>query len=119
MKWYPLSIVQFIILFVLVAIADVFTYAQKYFLPEAVRPFTYIVFIIVVLLFFFFLVRPDRPMVLAQTLCLILGVLAAILIILQDVILIYQVSWKTAVVFLGAVISPFIAGYLYSLIRKG
>ncbi len=117
MKWYSLTAVQFVILLVLVAIADLFTIVQTQFLPAGVRPFTYLIFVVIVLLAFFFIVKPDEPMVLAQTLAVILGIIALILILVQDVILTYSISWRTGIVLLGAVAGPIAAGYCYAKIR--
>jgi FtsH-binding integral membrane protein len=64
MKWYHLKTFQLIILFSFIAIADAFTVAQKYFLPEVARPFSYLLFVVLVLLAFFFIVKPADPMVL-------------------------------------------------------
>jgi len=113
MKWYHLTILQFIILLCLIAIADVFTIVQTNFLPASVRPFSYLLFVVLVLIAFFFIVKPDNPMVLAQTLAVILGIIALILILIQDVILAYNLSWRTAIVLLGAVAGPVAAGYCY------
>ena len=117
MKWYSLSFPQWALLIVLVAITDAFTWAQKYFLPELVRPFTFLLFGIAMILAFFFLVHPEDPALLAKTLCLVLTAITLVLVLVQDVILVYQVSWKTIVILVGAVIDPFIAGYLYSAFR--
>jgi hypothetical protein len=116
MKWYPLTPLQFIILLVLVAISDLFTIVQKDLLPDMVRPFSYLLFVIIVLLAFFIIVRPDEPQVLAQTLAIILGVIALVLILIQDVIIVYAISWRTAVVLLGAIAGPLVAGYFYAKI---
>jgi hypothetical protein len=118
MKQYPLSLVQIAILLVFVAIADVFTYVQGYVVPYSIRPVTYLLFVIVVLLVYFFIVKPKEWMALAGTLALILGVLAIILVIIQDVVIAYQISYRTPIILLGAVIEPYIAGYLYVLLTR-
>jgi hypothetical protein len=118
MKWYPLSPGQFLIFLILVAIADVFTVSQKFFVPEIFRPFTYLAFVIVMLIFFFFVVRPTDPMLLARTITVILGVITVILLVVQDVLLAYNLSWKTVIVLAGAFLGPVIAGYLYVAVRR-
>ena len=117
MKWYHLTTPQIMILFFFIVIADVFTIAQKNFLPENVRPFSYLLFVVLILLLFFFIVKPDEPAVLAKTLSVTLGIITIVLIIIQDVIIAYSLSWRTAIVLLGAVAGPIIAGYLYAKIR--
>jgi FtsH-binding integral membrane protein len=118
MKWYHLTTFQVIILFFLIAIADVFTVAQKYFLPEIIRPFSYLLFVVLVMLVFFFIVKPNEPMVLATTLSVILGIITIFLVIIQDVIIANSVSWRTGIVFLGAVVGPLVAGYCYAIIHS-
>lgn len=119
MKWYPLSRLQWLILIFFIALADVFTITQKYVVPEVFRPLAYVVFVAAILIVFFFIVRPVDPMLLAKTLAVILGVITLALIIVQDVILAFNLSWKTIVIFSGAVLAPFIAGHLYFKYRTG
>jgi len=115
--WYHLSPEQWIILLILIALADVFTITQRYVIPEMLRPLAYVVFVIVLLLWFFFIVRPKEPMILAQTLTVILGTITIVLILVQDVILTSNLSWKTVVIFMGAIFAPVIAAYLFRAIR--
>jgi hypothetical protein len=117
MKWYYLSLIQWILLLIIVAFVDGFTVAQRYVIPEILRPLTYFVIVIVLLLVYFFIVHPSEPMVLAQTLSVILGAITIILILIQDVILTYSLSWKTIVVFMGAVLGPVIAEYLFTVLH--
>lgn len=117
MKWYHLTPVQWVILIVFIAIANVFTITQRYVVPEVIRPLAYVIVVIVLLLVFFFIVRPDEPMILGQTLAIILGGIAIVLIMIQDVILAPTLSWKAIVIFLGAIVAPFVAGFLYRVIR--
>jgi hypothetical protein len=56
-------------------------------------------------------------MILAYTLSTILGAITLTLILVQDVIIANNLSWKTVIVIFGAIISPPIAGYLYSAVR--
>jgi hypothetical protein len=118
MKLYPLSPIQIALLLVFVAIADVFTYIQGSLVPFAFRPYTYLVFVIVVLLVYFFFVNPKDAMALAGTLALVLGILAIVLVIIQDVVIAYALSYRTLVVILGAIIGPYIAGWLYGVMTR-
>jgi hypothetical protein len=118
MKWYPLTSSQLVLLLVMVAITDLFTVLQHDLFPEPVRPFTYLAFAFGLMLIFFFVVRPEDPVQLVGTLCVVLMILVIILILVQDVILAFQLSWKTIIVFLGAIIPPAAAGYVYQAVRK-
>jgi len=119
MNWYRLSPLQWGILILFIALADVFTITQKFVIPEVLRPLAYVLFIIAILLIFFFIVRPEDPVLLAQTLAVLLGVITIVLILIQDVILAFNLSWKTIVIFLGAILAPFIVGYLYRVLQTG
>jgi len=119
MNWYRLSPLQWGILILFIALADVFTITQKFVIPEVLRPLAYVLFITAILLIFFFIVRPEDPVLLAQTLAVLLGVITIVLILIQDVILAFNLSWKTIVIFLGAILAPFIAGYLYRVLQTG
>ncbi|HUK38597.1 MAG TPA: hypothetical protein VLV30_05735 [Methanomicrobiales archaeon] len=113
MKLYPLTLAQVVVMLVLVALADAFTYAQGPLVPLELRPFTYLVFVVLALLLYFFLVRPRDWTALAGTLALVLGVIAIALVTVQDVIIAYRVSYRTPIVILGAVLGPYVAGWLY------
>ncbi|MFA5001830.1 MAG: hypothetical protein WC502_02515 [Methanolinea sp.] len=119
MKWYHLTPVQWIILIVFIAIVNLFTITQRYMVPEMIKPLAYVMVVIVLFLVFFFIIRPDEPSVLSQTLAIILGVIAIMLIIIQDVIIAFNLSWKTVVIFLGAILAPYIDAYLYRVLRVG
>jgi membrane-associated HD superfamily phosphohydrolase len=118
MKWYPLSLARVVLLLVLVAITDAFTVVQHDFFPESVRPFTYLAFAFVLILIFFFFVRPEDPLQLSWTLCVILMVIVLFVILVQDVVLASNLSWRSIIVFLGAIIPPLAAGYVYRAVRK-
>jgi len=118
-KWYHLTPVQWIILIVFIAIVNLFTITQRYMVPEMIKPLAYVMVVIVLFLVFFFIIRPDEPSVLSQTLAIILGVIAIMLIIIQDVIIAFNLSWKTVVIFLGAILAPYIDAYLYRVLRVG
>jgi hypothetical protein len=56
-------------------------------------------------------------MVLAQTFSVVLGVITLLLILVQNVILTYNLTWKAIVIFLGAILAPFIAAYLFRAVK--
>ncbi|HTY53535.1 MAG TPA: hypothetical protein VMB35_10140 [Methanomicrobiales archaeon] len=116
MKLYPLRPIEIVLLLVFIAFADLFTYIQAYFLPADIRPFTYLLFVVVVLLVYFLFVRPKDWSALAGTLALVVGIIAIILVVIQDALISYHLSWRTLVVILGAVIGPYVAGWLYGAI---
>jgi hypothetical protein len=117
MKWYPLQPLQIVVLLVLAALIDIFTILQKPLLPDTVRPFTYLLAALVLILAYFFYVKPDEPMVLASTLAVVLFVLAFVVVLVQNVIIAYTVSWRTIFTFIGAIVVPFVVAYMYEKIR--
>jgi hypothetical protein len=117
MKWYPLTILQAIVLLLLVLITDAFTLIQAMIVPAQYRPVLYLLFIVLILVIFFVLVNPHEPKILAATLAVILGLIAAFLILVQDVILANNLSWRTVVVLLGAIAGPFASGWIYERIQ--
>jgi len=117
-KWYHFTPVQWAILIVLIALANTFTVTQRYVVPEVLRPVAYVLFLILLILALFFIVSPVEPLLLAKTLAFILGVIAIVLIVIQDVILASTLSWKAMVIFLGAVLAPFIAWHIYGALHN-
>jgi hypothetical protein len=116
MKLYPLSLFQIVLLLILVAIADIFTVVHGYVVP--LGPLTYLLFVFVVLLVYFFIVKPKKWMALAGTLSFILGIVALVLVLIQDVIIAYHLSWRTPVFILGAVIGPCISGWMHGVVTR-
>ena len=114
MLLYPLKPLEFLILLVIVAIVDIFTSLQKNLLPQYLQPVTYLVVVIVLLFAFFGLVQPAEPRALADTLALVLGVIVILLIFLQDVVIGFStITANTVIILIGAIVCPFIAGFLY------
>lgn len=119
MKWYPFTPVQVLVLLILAVVIDAFTIIQRPLVPDTVRPFTYLLVGLVLITAYFFYVRPDEPMVLAATLAVILFVLAVIVVIVQDITLVNTLSWRTFFTLAGAIVCPFIIGYIYAKICPG
>ena len=119
MKWYPFKPVQVLVLLILAALIDAFTILQRPLLPDTVRPFTYLLVGLILILLFFFYVRPDEPMVLATTLAVVLFILAVVVVLVQNVILANTLSWRNFVTFIGAIVCPFVVGYIYGKICPG
>jgi hypothetical protein len=117
MKWFPLKPLQIIVLLVLAALLDIFTIIQRPLLPDTVRPFTYLFAALILILAYFIYVRPDEPMVLASTLAVALFAIAFVVVLIQNVIITNTISWRTFFTFVGAIVCPFIVGYIYEKIQ--
>ncbi|MCX6684777.1 MAG: hypothetical protein NTZ37_08650 [Methanoregula sp.] len=118
MKCYPLTRQNYALLALLLVIGYAFTEVQHYFISQDLRPFTYLLAIILLHLVFFMRVKPGQPMELAKYLAVLLGIAVAVIIIIEDVIIRKNVSYTVAIVFFGAVVSPLVAGYIYSLLAQ-
>lgn len=116
MKWFPLKPLQIIVLLVLAALLDFIAIIQRAMLPDTIRPFTYLLAGLILILAYFFYVRPDEPMVLASTLAVALFAITFVIVLVQDVIIAYTLSWRTFFTFAGAIVCPFIVGYIYEKI---
>ncbi len=95
-----------------------FAVTQRYWIPEAGRPFSLLAAVVAALLLFFALVRPEEPYALSRLLALALGAAAAALVLLLHFVIAFEPSYKNAVVVAVAALSPFASGFLYSLIAR-
>jgi peptidoglycan/LPS O-acetylase OafA/YrhL len=118
MKCYPLARRDYALLAVFFIIGYIFTELQPSIIPAALRPFTYLLAVIVLMLAFFFMVRPEEPVDCAKYVSLLLGAIVAVVIVIEDVIIRKNVPYTVAVVWLGAIIGPLAAGYIYLLVTK-
>jgi hypothetical protein len=118
MKCYPLAKKEYALLVVIFIAGYLFTELQYLLIPEATRPFSYLLAVTVLLLLFFSLVKPERPYELARFLAVLLGAIVAVIIVIEDIIIRHTLSYKLAVVLGGAIICPLVAGSLYGILRK-
>jgi len=96
----------------------VFTASQKYFLPEAIRPFTYVLFISVLLLSFFAFLKPTAPSELSNSVCAIFFALASLAVASETVFFAVPLSYKAIIILLGAFFCPYLCGHIYSFLQK-
>jgi uncharacterized membrane protein YoaK (UPF0700 family) len=118
MQWYPLTTKQSALLIIVFVIGYGFAEVQHFFVPDAVRPFTYIIAVLLLLLAFFAYVRPADPASLARFLAVLLGAIVAVIIVVEDFLIRQNYSWRVAIVLGGAVLCPLVAGWLYRMAVK-
>jgi len=118
MQWYPLTVKEALLLLVVFVISGIFSNLQQYFVEPALRPYTYVFALLLLLLAFFPAAKPADPLALAKFLAVLLGAIFALMIVLKDLILQQNLSWNIAIVLAGAVLSPLVAGGLYSFTIK-
>jgi hypothetical protein len=118
MKWYPLTGRDYVLLLAVVVVAYVFTEAQHYVIPEQVRPFTYLLAVFLLLLAFFFMVKPAEPVELGKTLAIILGMIAAIIVVIEDILIRHNYAYTVLIFIAGAALLPLVAGSIYRMLAK-
>jgi hypothetical protein len=118
MQWYPLSPRDSGLLIAIFVVTGIFARIQQYFIPAEIRPFSYLLVVFLFLAGFFFIVKPQHPFELGKFLAVLLGAIVALIFIVRDILIIQNYSSTLTIVFVGAVLLPLIAAFLYSLVRK-
>lgn len=118
MKWYPLTNRDWFLLLAVFIVGYISTEVQQYFIPEEIRPFTYLLAVFLLFLAFFCMVKPAEPVELGKFLATILGMVVAVIIVIEDFLIRHNNSYKVAIVLAGAVLIPLLAGYLYRVLAK-
>jgi hypothetical protein len=118
MQWYPLTTRDSGLLIALFIITGLFAGIQPYFIPAIIRPFTYMLVVFLLLLGYFFIVKPHQPMELGKFLAVLLGAIVAVILVVRDILIRQNYSSTLTIVFVGAVLCPLVAAYLYGLARK-
>ncbi|MFA5259279.1 MAG: hypothetical protein WC402_04355 [Candidatus Pacearchaeota archaeon] len=115
-----LKLKDYLVLSLLVVLAYIFTATQKYYIPDIVILRSFLVLFVCVFLFliFFFIKKPVKPLELAKTLSILLGIIAGVILIVQHLIMTFTPSIKNIIVFLISIIVPFISGFIYELTKR-
>ena len=103
------------VLFILIS---VFTVTQKLWIPELIRPYSFLVTAFPGFLVLFFLIKPVRPLVLSNTLAAILFPVAAFWILVQHVIINFDLTWKAGVILGMTAAGPYLAGLCFEFIKR-
>lgn len=93
------------------------TVVQKLLFAEVARPFTLLAGALVLLLLFFAVVKPLKPYELARFLCFWLGSAAAFILLIQHVIIRFDLSYRAAIVLAVAVGGPYLTALLYQALK--
>jgi hypothetical protein len=113
-----LKILDYLVLFVLIAIAYVFTATQKFYIPELLRPFSMAFVVLIILFFFFVWVKPDKIFNLSLLLSIVLGILVCLIIIIELLFFNFSFSYKQPLIWGITIVAPYITGFFYSLVKK-
>lgn len=114
MKLYKFKLSDIAVLIVLFLAGYFFTFTQKYYIPSSVRVYTFLGMLVVMYSIIFALIAPKKPMELSNSLAAIFGALTLTIIIVQDIMIKYQLSWKSLIIFLGVILVPYTAGWAYN-----
>lgn len=118
MKLYKFKLSDIAVLVVLFLAGYFFTITQKYYIPGFLRIYTYFAMVDVMYSIIFALIAPKKPMELANSLAVLFGAVVLAIIIVQDIIIKFQLSWRTPVIFLGVVLIPYLAEWVYSKFKS-
>jgi hypothetical protein len=108
LRWH-----EWLWLILLVAAGRLWVAYDQELLPQRLLMPAFLALVLLLLVGFFALLRPARPFALARTVALALGAAVATLIVVQHVLLTFDLSYKAAIVLAATVAFPFLvaAGY--------
>ncbi|MDP4143085.1 MAG: hypothetical protein Q8936_01195 [Bacillota bacterium] len=116
--YYKLKLKEYLILLVLIVAGYIFTVSQKYYIPEKLRPFTLLIAVILIFICFFYIVKPKTIFKLSRYLSLLCGLIIGIIIIIQHIIISFDITYKAGIIFIVTIVCPFISGLIYNLIVR-
>ena len=119
MKFYKFKLSDVAVLIVLFLAGYIFTITQKYYIPASIRVYTYLAMVAIMYSIIYALIAPARPMELANSLAVIFGAVVLAIIVIQDILIMHIVSWKTLIIFLGIVLVPYTAAWAYEKGMQG
>ena len=113
---YPLRAIEYVFLGVLFSLGFIYIKIDQLFLPEMLRPPVLLIVLVSGMVGFFRIVIPANPWNLAKFLSFWFGVLTGILIVLQHIVIRFDISCKVLIVFTFAVVCPLISGWIYQIL---
>jgi hypothetical protein len=87
------------------------------FLPQRALMPVFLALLVALMAGFFVCVRPAQPLALARTLAVTLGPLVAVLIVIQHVIVGFDLNYKHGIVLGSTLVVPFVVAGVYGLMR--
>ncbi len=84
-------------------------------LPQRALMSIFLVLLLALLMGFFAFVRPAQPFALARTLAVVLGPIVIVLIVIQHVIVRFDLSSKSGIVLGSTLVAPFVVAEFYRL----
>ncbi|MBN2520687.1 MAG: hypothetical protein JXB17_09300 [Bacteroidales bacterium] len=117
MKLYKLKPIGYVYLFLGLLVNYGYIMVDQLFVPEKLRPLALFLFALLSFLIFFIIIKPAKPYDLSRLISLITGVIVAIMIVILHIIITFDISYKALIVLGVTIITPFIAGFIYKLLK--
>ena len=115
---YRLSIKQYAILAGLIVLIYGWVLIDQYLLPlVALRFIALILVALSSLTAYFYIIKPAEPYKLSAHLSLLLGLITAIIFVIEHVIIGLDISTKSLLILIIVVITPFLSGHIYRLVK--
>ena len=95
-----------------------FVMFQHHFVPQNFKILFFVIFVFAEYLVFFAVVKPSNPYQLANLLALVLGLAAALIILVQDILIRHMVSYRFLIILGGTIGLPYLSAMLYKIFRK-
>jgi hypothetical protein len=115
MRWYPFTPKEAILLLLVFVASGIFSYLQPLFVEPAMLPFTYVLVLLLLLMAYFPVAKPGDPLELSRFLAVLFGLIFGAMIVIKEFIIKQNYSWQSGILFVGAVLCPLVAGWLYHL----
>jgi len=113
-----LSLREWLWLAALVAIGRGWIFFDQDLLPQRSLLPVFLGLVLLLMVGYFALVRPAAPYALARTVALVLAVVVTALVVVQHVILVFDLSYKSAIVLAATVTFPFVAAAGYKWVNR-
>jgi multidrug resistance efflux pump len=101
----------------MIFIGYLITVSLKYWLPLPLRPPVLLIIITGMFYVFYLLIKPNNVFTLSKYLSILFTAIASIIILIQHVIIKFDITYKAAIIISVTMVSPYISGYLYKLFK--
>lgn len=118
MKFYKITFNHYLLMAIIIVINYFYLQFDKLFISELLRPAVFSIVVLLSFFIFFIIVKPIQIYLLSRTLSIILGIIALIIILIQHVFILYDLTYKSAIVFVITVCTPYISGFIYQQLKK-
>lgn len=115
MKFRKLRIKEVFWGLILIAAGYLFVRTDQFYIPERYRFYAFCIFIFLELTGYFMILKPEKPFRLSNSVSLIIGVVTLLIIVIQHIIIRFDITAKSLYIFITAVLAPYLVGTFYYL----